>query len=701
MQTFKAMSKTPILDIIELPRLTLKEIDISNNVESLVEIFNYNMNQLLDHHQTILDFSLDGVIFPTPIPGLSIKGDNGENGHSIYPAPTPLIDGSVAPISYSLGDMYLDPNGSIFVIKIHANGVDKIYSYSHSIISMLSNQYWISQDSVTNIVQKQTFAMWNDAGNDAKGNIGAFSESNGDVKYYRLMVGDYKRNTSISSAGTFTNLIEAKTTNGLVPTDNASDQTISRDFAQIAIKYRKSAILEPILETVYHKFYEPVTGRFEYNISNGASQVSMHTLTASQRYAISAPNHVGSSVNVKGDNFSLFNKDFRIYKSGDDFYVESAVGQTTNTLMLWMNFRAFGSATVGDLTSIGAINGTQGNFSVSVSAPTGNFTNVFASGKVESLIGNFTTINNNTINSVNGNFSGNVVAINGNFSGNVVAVNGNFTTINAVNANISGSLVAGSGSITTLTVQNQTVNGILNTNSVRNLGGTDLIVGGNFNYGWMLTNGMRTTLVNDGFIRDFAYVHTDNNLTSAMIAKWDTKPDWYASTNGANPATSNAGILNIPNLGTSLSIAGQVLSMRDYMGNVISTATIPVSSLKIATLVLTTFLADRHHSVSTGLPSGSTIINVVAMLKAKATGSSTYAIGDTTTAPTPYPRDSGRTAEQGIGVQYNNNNTSVIRVMVTDQVTVIGSYNPASGAICDTLIIDPSKWSIVLTVLYT
>jgi hypothetical protein len=122
-------------------------------------------------------------------------------------------------------------------------------------------------------------------------------------------------------------------------------------------------------------------------------------------------------------------------------------------------------------------------------------------------------------------------------------------------------------------------------------------------------------------------------------------------------------------------------------------------SVKI--LTIDSFTTDKNYSVNTGLVAGSTITGVIVALECTGATDS-FVIGDIVTAPTPYPADSGRTSAQGIGVQYNSN-TSTVKVMVNDQLTIMTAYNPASGAIANNVTFSGSgcaNWKIKLYVNY-
>lgn len=126
------------------------------------------------------------------------------------------------------------------------------------------------------------------------------------------------------------------------------------------------------------------------------------------------------------------------------------------------------------------------------------------------------------------------------------------------------------------------------------------------------------------------------------------------------------------------------------------------SIAKSKVVTLDSFVTDRNYSVATGLAAGKVITSVVVMMECKVSNNG-FAIGDVVTAPTPYPADSNRTSAQGIGVQYNNANPDVVRVMTNDQITIMTAYNPASGAIANNVLLSGgalANWKIKLIIGY-
>lgn len=134
-------------------------------------------------------------------------------------------------------------------------------------------------------------------------------------------------------------------------------------------------------------------------------------------------------------------------------------------------------------------------------------------------------------------------------------------------------------------------------------------------------------------------------------------------------------------------------SIINYLSNISG------QTLKSKVVVLNTFQLDRNFSIPTTISDGTTIHSVVVSLICK-TANNSFIAGDIVTSPTPYPADSGRTAAQGIGVEYNNSDITSIKAMVNDEVTIMSKYNATGGATAGNLSINPAQWSIRLSILY-
>ena len=122
------------------------------------------------------------------------------------------------------------------------------------------------------------------------------------------------------------------------------------------------------------------------------------------------------------------------------------------------------------------------------------------------------------------------------------------------------------------------------------------------------------------------------------------------------------------------------------------------SSSNIKKLTIDAISTNSNNSIATGLPVNAVILSVVPFLECK-TAVNGFVVGDTVTVPTPYPRDSGRTNEQGIGVQWNGNTN--VRVMIADEITIMKAY--VSGANGDPYLFSGAaafNWKLNLIVNY-
>lgn len=123
------------------------------------------------------------------------------------------------------------------------------------------------------------------------------------------------------------------------------------------------------------------------------------------------------------------------------------------------------------------------------------------------------------------------------------------------------------------------------------------------------------------------------------------------------------------------------------------------SVVKTKVVKLDSWVADRQFTAYTGLPSGSILQGINVFLECKVSNNG-YSVGDIVTAPTPYPEDSGRTSEQGIGVQFKQSVHDLFRVMVLDQVTIAQAWT-SDGATANHVIIgNTSQWAIRFVILY-
>jgi len=126
------------------------------------------------------------------------------------------------------------------------------------------------------------------------------------------------------------------------------------------------------------------------------------------------------------------------------------------------------------------------------------------------------------------------------------------------------------------------------------------------------------------------------------------------------------------------------------------------SVAKVKILTLDTWTWDRNYSIPTTLAVGSVINSVAVMMECQIVNNG-FGIGDVVTASTPYPPDPGRTPPQGIGVQYNNASNSTIKILVSDQVSIMSCYDPTINMTTESIPITGSlcaSWKIKLIVGY-
>jgi len=138
------------------------------------------------------------------------------------------------------------------------------------------------------------------------------------------------------------------------------------------------------------------------------------------------------------------------------------------------------------------------------------------------------------------------------------------------------------------------------------------------------------------------------------------------------------------------------LAIVDYIDNIITT--IP----KIKVLTFDVFSVDRNYTMATDIPANSVITGVLLMLECKVANNG-FVVGDTVTAPTPYPADNGRTSAQGMAVQYNNFNPEVLKIVINDQLTIMTAYSPTGGATGGNVLISgsaTSNWVIKIFINY-
>lgn len=135
----------------------------------------------------------------------------------------------------------------------------------------------------------------------------------------------------------------------------------------------------------------------------------------------------------------------------------------------------------------------------------------------------------------------------------------------------------------------------------------------------------------------------------------------------------------------------------DNSGKVVPVAS---SGINFAVCFLTSWARDRYYSVPTGLPSTATsIISGSIKLQCKVANRN-YIVGDIITAPTPYPTDSGRTAEQGMSLDYWYA-INTVYVHITDGVFALyATGTTPGGSTVDSFSVDPAQWNIRIELFY-
>jgi hypothetical protein len=123
------------------------------------------------------------------------------------------------------------------------------------------------------------------------------------------------------------------------------------------------------------------------------------------------------------------------------------------------------------------------------------------------------------------------------------------------------------------------------------------------------------------------------------------------------------------------------------------------SVVKTKIIKLDSWIANRQFTAYTGLPVGSILQGINVFLECKVSNSG-YSVGDIVTAPTPYPADAGRTAEQGIGVQFKQSVYDLFRVLVLDQVTIAQAWTSDGASANHVIIGDTSQWAIRFVIMY-
>lgn len=144
--------------------------------------------------------------------------------------------------------------------------------------------------------------------------------------------------------------------------------------------------------------------------------------------------------------------------------------------------------------------------------------------------------------------------------------------------------------------------------------------------------------------------------------------------------------------GTGITVTGTGTTASPY----VITSNINV---KVVAPILTSWNFDRQHSLLTGIPSGSTILLATPSLICT-TDNNGFVVGDTTSTTGPELNDSGGRVDQGIGIEYNNVNPTIVRVLVNSEIAVMSPWT-ADGAVNNEFALsDSSQWGIKVTIIY-
>lgn len=121
--------------------------------------------------------------------------------------------------------------------------------------------------------------------------------------------------------------------------------------------------------------------------------------------------------------------------------------------------------------------------------------------------------------------------------------------------------------------------------------------------------------------------------------------------------------------------------------------------IKSTVVKLNSWSLDSQFTAITGLASGKVIQGINVFLECTVANNG-FAVGDVVTAPTPYPTDSGRTPEQGIGIQFKESVHNLFRVMVLDNVTIAQAWTVDGATANDIQISNTSQWAIRFQIFY-
>lgn len=327
--------------------MELKRLDPSKSVSEIVEVFNFNMNQIYqwwkDEYYENKENSGSEVVV---VHGINIKGDGGSvgaKGNSIYFTSEVIQNGSLVPSDIYKKDDYIISNNSIFSID------EEDGELKYSLVGNLGGGVFISPIEGANIVS-HSIVGWDTINNSTISVVSPYRRiEDNKIEYYSVHIGDYKKSNGLNSSLVVTNILETKNDgSGTLPTD-AMAQT-SKKFSQLTLQYRGGFNSDPFPSTATHTFFRGSNGNAEnnaqygypfiYEMKNGASSVVMKNNSILNRWMLSQDYVATDSVELSTSNVIFFrewNARAMFYHSPDGnnyFLHKEAVSSTVPTLSI-------------------------------------------------------------------------------------------------------------------------------------------------------------------------------------------------------------------------------------------------------------------------------------------------------------------------------------------------------------------------------
>lgn len=178
--------------------------------------------------------------------------------------------------------------------------------------------------------------------------------------------------------------------------------------------------------------------------------------------------------------------------------------------------------------------------------------------------------------------------------------------------------------------------------------------------------------------------------------------------NGTNTTVSGSGTIGSPYQitvptpdgsetklvnGTNTTVTGSGTIGSPYQVNVSFAAT-----PQVIVLNLNTWVKDQQHSILTGLTT-STILDVQVKLQCIVDYGS-FVVGDIVSVGAPEVNDSGGHPDQGIGVEFNNINPTVVRILVGVGIYIMNPWSADGSNNGVHTVGSESNWSVRLIVTY-